>query len=52
MQTRLGIISTLSKFKLELSDEKTDSEMKFAARSFLLTPEKNYYLRVTRRGTK
>lgn len=52
MQTRLGIISTLLKFKLELSNEITDTEMKFAARSFLLAPEKNYYLRVTRRDTK
>lgn len=52
MQSRLGLISTLLKFKVALEDDDPDSEMFFSPKTIILTEEKSRYLRITRRDDK
>lgn len=52
MQSRLGLISILLKFKVELQDEDRDEELYFSPKTIILTEEKNRFLRITRRDVK
>ncbi|XP_077300187.1 cytochrome P450 6a2-like [Arctopsyche grandis] len=51
MQSRLGIVKTLSKFEVSLPKVSTET-LKFEPKSFFLTPTQNDFLKVTRRRPK
>lgn len=49
MQTKVGLVLMLQKFKYELEDSLKNSEMEFDPRHFLLQPRFDIYLHVTKR---
>lgn len=49
MQTKVGIVIMLQKFKYELEDRLKNSEMKFDPNSFLLAPLGGLHLKVSKR---
>lgn len=49
MQTKVGLVLMLQKFKYELSESHKGTDMEFEPRHFLLQPRSNIYLHVSRR---
>lgn len=49
VMSKLGLVSILSKFNIELADD-TPRDMKFDKHAFVLAPEKLIYLKLTKRS--
>lgn len=49
MQTKVGLISMLRKFRFELSDELAKTGMKISTRSFTLAPADGIHLKIRKR---
>lgn len=49
LQTKVGLISMLHKFKYELDDKLKHGDMEFDPRHFLLQPRDDIFLRVSKR---